>query len=168
MSTQNGYKERFVELFDENKHKLYDYARRMLNDRDSAGDITQEAFIRLYNNLKNNHAEIKSPRNWLFIIARNLCLNKIRDSKKEINLEMADGHDELKYIDLDPKHIQLDKAMNSLDAQFREVLIMKEYHGFSYEEMASILHINVPAVRTLLYKARIALRDNFKIITTGR
>ena len=153
-------------MFETNKNRVYDYACRMLKNRDSAQDITQEAFIRLYNNL-NSNSNINNPQNWLFIITRNLCLNKIRDSKREVSLEKVENSDALIYNCNDPKHLLLQKALNSLETKYREALILKEYYGFSYIEISEIMKTSVSAIRALLYKARIQLKDNFEGLTPG-
>jgi RNA polymerase sigma-70 factor (ECF subfamily) len=139
----------------------------MLNNRDTAGDITQEAFIRLYNNL-NDNANIKNPKNWLFIITRNLCLNNLRDGRREISIDRSQNDEALVYNSRSSKYIQLRNALNKLDILHREALILKEYQGFTYEEIGKILNKSVSAVRSLLYKARVQLKENFEKINNRR
>jgi RNA polymerase sigma-70 factor (ECF subfamily) len=85
VKTSCNTKERFTELFQTNKNTVYDYALKMLGKRDCAEDISQGAFIRLYNNLKRK-TQINS---WLFIITRNLCLNKLRNTKRSVTHDSA-------------------------------------------------------------------------------
>lgn len=158
-------KERFLKVFESNKNSIYNYALKMTGDRDSAGDITQEAFVRLYENMDSN-SDISSPQNWLFIITRNLCLNSIRNAKKEMSLDSFDNPGSLAYDDIKPDHLKLQKAMMYLEPKYREALILKEYQGFSYDEMSKILGITVSAVRALLYKARTLLKENFEKYNT--
>jgi RNA polymerase sigma-70 factor (ECF subfamily) len=166
LKTSCTIKERFTELFQANKNKVYDYALKMLNDRDCAEDISQEAFIRLYNNLKGN-TQINNPQNWLFIITRNLCLNKLRDTKRPVTYDSAGHSEALITNNLNPKHIQLQRALNNLENKYREVLILKEYEGFSYDEISKILNTTVPAIRALLYKARVQLKNNYERLMPG-
>lgn len=139
----------------------------MLGDRDAAGDITQEVFLRLYRAIDGN-PEIGNMQNWLFILTRNLCLNEIRDSKKEINIDSLDFVEavEADFARNDVRQIR--KAMSALNAKYKEVLVLREYEGFTYSEIAGILGITVPAVRSLLYKARLMLKENFEKISIKR
>lgn len=166
MKATGNINERFTELFNANKNRVYDYSLRMLKDVDAAADLTQEVFIRLYNHL-DNQADIVNPPNWLFIIARNLCLNEIRDSKKEVNFENADLNEKLIYQDTNPGHYRLHKALDQLENEHREALILKEYQGFSYDDISKITGNTVSAVRSLLYKARLQLKENYEKLSTG-
>jgi RNA polymerase sigma-70 factor (ECF subfamily) len=160
-------KQRFEELFEAYKNHVYDYAVRMLGDADGAGDIAQEAFIRLYEQLQNG-PEIDNPKNWLFIISRNLCLNKIRNGKNDVPLEKVAY---LKCRAFDGKNADifvLEKALETISPKFKEAIVLREYQGFAYDEMATILGVSVPAVRSLLYKARCSLKENFRKIKAGR
>lgn len=161
MSASNENNERFVKLFNTHKNNVYDYALKMLNNRDNADDITQEAFIRLYNNL-NSNSNIKNHKNWLFIITRNLCLNNLRNNRKEFAIDDVQNEEALIYNSRDPQYIRLHKALNKLDFTHREALILKEYQGFSYEEISKVLNKSISAVRSLLYKARVQLKENFE------
>lgn len=162
-----GRREKFREIFDRHKNRTYDFALRMLGDRDAAGDITQEVFLRLYRAIDGN-PEIGNMQNWLFILTRNLCLNEIRDSKKEINIDSLDFVEavEADFARNDVRQIR--KAMSALNAKYKEVLVLREYEGFTYSEIAGILGITVPAVRSLLYKARLMLKENFEKISIKR
>lgn len=157
----------FETIFQCYKNQTFDFAFRMLGDNDAAGDITQEVYIRLFKVLRNN-SQIKDIKSWLFIAVRNLCLNKIRDGHKEISLDSIPNENLGYDNDPDTNRIVLEKSLLSLETRFREALILKEYQGFSYKEMAQILQITVPAVRSLLFKARMRLKDNFHRINNGR
>ena len=123
--------------------------------------------MRLYRAIDGN-PEIGNMQNWLFILTRNLCLNEIRDSKKEINIDSLDFVEavEADFARNDVRQIR--KAMSALDAKYKEVLVLREYEGFTYSEIAGILGITVPAVRSLLYKARLMLKENFEKISIKR
>ena len=146
MNSSIEYKEKFVELFNANKNKVYNFALKMLKDKDTAEDITQETFIKLYNNLSNG-SSISSPKNWLFIITRNLCLNELRDKKNKTAFDNIQNHDSPIFNNVDIRYLRLRKALNNLDVKYREALVLKEYQGFSYNEIAQILNITVSAVR---------------------
>lgn len=140
---------------------MYDFALKMVGDADTAGDITQEVFIRLYKS-NSNHTAISNVKNWLFILTRNLCLNRIRDSRRQVSLDAVPETEIQVDCSADSRHIILQKAMYALAPDLREALILKEYQGFSYIEIGGILGITVPAVRSLLYRARVALKEIYE------
>lgn len=153
--------ERFTAAFEAHKDQVYNFTLRMLGDADSAGDITQEAFIRLYRRL-TDHTAILDIKSWLFVCTRNLCLNYRRNRGREISWEDAPPSAEPTVGQPDGSVDTVREALATLDPKNREALILREMEGFSYREIARILQITVPAVRSLLYKARLALREKLK------
>lgn len=157
----DGKNKRFGEIFCGHKDRVYNFALRMLGDRDAAGDITQEVFLRLYKAIDSNPA-ILNMQSWLFILTRNLCLNKIRDTKKEVSLD-TEMREALTDSGCDDSRIAMvRRALMCLETRYREILVLKEYQGLSYNEIGDVLGLTAPAVRSLLYKARISLRENFE------
>jgi RNA polymerase sigma-70 factor (ECF subfamily) len=163
----NPVRERFLALFHENKNRVYDFALRTLNDKDAAEDVTQEAFIRLFNTLKKN-SSINNGRNWLFIATRNLCYNYLRDHRKEVAIDSIENSESVIATPVRHEHLRLQKALNTMDGNYREALILKEYQGLSYYEISQVLSTTVPAVRAILYKARLQLKQNYEKIKTAR
>lgn len=161
MPDQNGGLAGFEVLFHGHKHSVYDFAVRMLGSRDAAADVVQEVFLRLHNTLSENHAGIEDVKAWLFIVNRNLCLKRIRARRSDLPLEAAEQIPDDGDPALDPDRRDLRKAMAGLDPRHREALLLREYSGFNYREMAQILEITEPAVKSLLYKARVELREVF-------
>jgi RNA polymerase sigma-70 factor (ECF subfamily) len=151
----------FETLFHRYKNQIYDFSYKMLGDRESAGDVTQEVFLKLFKN-QNNPVEINNLKNWFFILTRNLCLNRIRDTKNEISLEsIAEeklAEDEISNF----KVLKLRKAMNLLEPDLKESLILREYQGFSYKEISEILGLSISAVKSLLFRARSKLKEFFE------
>lgn len=159
-SSENARKA-FIDTFRQYKNSIYLYALKMLGDKDGAGDVSQEVFLRLYTRQTENQA-IGDVKSWLFVVARNLCLNHIRDHKRTssldaitVNAGTATGAEE-EQLKL------LRRALLSLEPKYRETLILKEYQGFSYSEIAEITGTTIPAIRSLLYKARLQLKDAYK------
>ena len=161
MPEQDGNHTRFEAFFHSYKHSVYDFALRMLGSSEAAADVVQEVFLRLHNTLSEDHSEIADVKAWLFIANRNLCLKSIRAKRSEAPLEAAENLPGEPDASLDPDHRDLRKAMTVLDPGHREALLLREYSGFNYQEIAGILEISLPAVKSLLYKARVELRDTF-------
>jgi RNA polymerase sigma-70 factor (ECF subfamily) len=151
----------FIETFRQYKNSIYLYSLKMLGDKDSAGDISQEVFFRLYTRQTENRA-IGDVKSWLFIVARNLCLNYIRDHKRTSSLDAVTDNAGVATGTEEEQLRQLRRALLSLEPKYRETLILKEYQGFSYSEIAEITGTTIPAIRSLLYKARLQLKDAYK------
>jgi len=132
----------------------------VLGDKSAAGDVVQDTFIRLYEQ-QNHNPGINDVKSWLFITARNLCFNIKRHNRQEISLDIS--HDQIPGEDKsgDERVYILEKAMQMLDSKFREALALKEYQGLSYAEMATVLETTVPAVKSLLFRARVSLREKY-------
>jgi len=148
----------FLSIFKKHANGVYRYACGLLSDQYLAEDVTQETFMRLYNTLNDGH-EVTNPRAWLTVTARNLCLNLKRQTRREILSESADAcHPQQETADFEVKR-GVNTALGQLDDKQREALILKEYEGYSYEEIAGIMGTTVPGVRSLLYRARLELKN---------
>jgi RNA polymerase sigma-70 factor, ECF subfamily len=148
----------FIEMFQQFKHRVYGYSRKMVGDKDIAADITQDVFIGYYHCVTRGEI-ISSPQAWLLVAARNRCLNAIRNQRKNVPLAKASTLSGESSPDDRLKSENLNKAMLQLDPAQREALILKEYEGLSYNEIAKLMRLTIPAIRSLLYRGRIALRE---------
>jgi len=157
----------FLQYFQTNKDQVYEYALRMTGSSHDAGDISQEVFIKLFEK-RDNLAGIKNIKAWLIVITRNLCLNHLRNKKREVPLEQIESTMPLHPNGDNSNYAILEKAMKGLKTKFREVLILREYQGFSYEEISEILQTTVSAVKSMLFNARTQLSENFHKINNGR
>ena len=150
----------FERLFRQHKNSIYNYALMMTGNKDNAGDIAQEVFLRLFEQVKNN-SHIDNIKSWLFIIARNLCLNHKRDHQREIAIDIESGRPGISSNPSDGRIFTLRQAIQNLDSKYREALILKEYQGFSYMEIAAILNTTIPAIKSILFRARVSLREEY-------
>ena len=157
METSSNHQQ-FTELFHLYKDRTYDFALRMLGDAHAAGDVAQDVFIRLYEH-QSNHHRIADVKSWLFIVARNLCLNHMRNRGRQAPLDALEDQLVESNPAVDPRQRALRRALSGLESPYREALILKVYQGFSYREIAEILGRTVPSVRSALFKARSMLRD---------
>jgi len=149
-----------VSLFHLYKNEVYNNAYRMTGNREDAADITQDVFLKMYA-LKDNNSNIQNIKNWIYIVSRNMCLTKIRNNKKV--LKLIDLQDEGALTEqINPNSIKLKRVFNSLEDKYKEALILREYRGFSYNEIAEILNTSVSAVKSLLFRARLNLREAFQ------
>lgn len=148
----------FTQLFHLHKNHTYDFVLKMLGDKDAAADAVQDVFVKLHEHMDKN-LPIEDTKFWLFIVARNLCLNYLRRHRKQQPLDSVIDSLEHSYNAVDSRLSALRQAVGRLDSPYKEGLILKVYQGFTYAEIAEILGTTVPAVRAILFKARNQLRD---------
>lgn len=142
-------------LYEMYGEKIFRYTYRMLGNRTDAEDATAETFLRVL----RRSAELRADgafRTWLFRIARNLCIDKMRQHKL---LELpADAH----YTGTEEKtalKITIQQALSELPLEYREPLILCDLEDNSAKEAAETLAISVPALKSRLYRGRRALRE---------
>ncbi len=161
---RNGDESAFDEIYEKFKLPLYRFCLRMISDEESALDIVQDVFLKLYENI-NSVETISSLSSLLFKMARNRCLNFLHDKKVKIEIEQVEINFESeieKEFEIKEARENLQKVLNMLDDDYREILILREWNGFSYDEIASILGTTVPAVKSKLFKARKKLTEIYK------
>ena len=161
-------KEEFEMLVKQNMRRAYFSALGLLGSHDAAMDVTQEAFIRAYRNFKSFNGE-KNFFTWYYSILKNLCLNFIRDRKRKNETEYIefkeDGHSHSKPGEaIENKELteKLQEAIDELDFDDREVIILKEFENHTYKEIAEILSIPVGSVMSRLFYARKKLAGKLK------
>lgn len=158
MTQQNLNK--FETLFHMHKTDIYNYAVNMLGDPDGAGDVLQDVFLRLFEKLNNGNGII-DVKNWLFICARNRCLNLIRESRLRSGPAVFSEKDSTQ-ISENVRLGRVLRALADLPVDQREALTLKALQEFSYAEIALIMQKTVPAVRSLIYRARRQLKERFE------
>ncbi len=161
-------KKEFENLVKSNMKRAYFVAYGFLGSKDDAVEISQEAFLRAYTNFKKFDRS-KNFFTWYYKILKNLCLNHLRDfkAKKQINflepdvLE-SDDYNPGENIEREEIHQAIEEAMNTLNFEDREIIILKEFQNMSYNEIAEVLEIPVGTVMSRLYYARKKLAKKLK------
>jgi RNA polymerase sigma-70 factor (ECF subfamily) len=148
-------------------HKpLISFIARYTGDRDSAEDIAQEVFLRVFKAAKDYKPQAKF-RTWLFTIATNLCLNELRKNKSSPKLVDLSYLHEQEYpiaapAAFSPEKAAQDaelsaavhKAIQSLPENQRIAILLRQYNDFSYAEISEMLGISTSAVESLIQRAR--------------
>ncbi|MGB8213137.1 MAG: sigma-70 family RNA polymerase sigma factor [Anaerolineales bacterium] len=164
---QHGDRNAFGELVRRHYPGVIQVVYRLCGNTGLAEDMAQEAFLRAWINLPTFHPQ-SSLRNWLYRIAVNAALDVLR-RKPEETLE-----DEAVQMIADPaagpettliekeRVALLQQAMQSLPEAARSVLVLREYGGLSYQEIASVLDVPIGTVMSRLNYARNRLRELLK------
>lgn len=152
---------------------LFEYARRIIGDEDGAGDVVQEAFIRLWGR-RDEHDPSGSVRGLLFRTVRNLALNVQRDERRRRELleekyepprRGAESPDEvLEATDL--RHL-LGQWMDELPDRQREALHLSRFEGLSHEEIATVMEVSARTVNNHLVRGLRTLRDRARTHGVG-
>ncbi|MHB1392807.1 MAG: RNA polymerase sigma factor [Clostridia bacterium] len=153
----------FEVLIERYKKAIFNTAFRMMGNREEAEDVSQEAFIRMYNSLAKYNPEYKFMT-WALKVTTNLCLDSLRKRKGEVPIdegfEIKDGKDtpEEEYIRKESQKLVQDAIMK-LPEKYREFLILFHHRNLSYQEIINITGETLTIVKNRLYRARQMLKD---------
>lgn len=140
---------------------VYRTAYALLQDRAEAEDASQEVFFKVYRAL-GQLSEVRTFHAWLKTITTRTCLDRLRKQRPQ---PMADLELERLSINF-PQHfeerIQIRDALRQLSTEYREVLILREWHGYDYQEIATLLNIPLGTVKSRIHSARLNLRKLLK------
>ena len=177
-AAKNGDVEAFENLMEKYQKRVFNMAFRILSNYDDASETAQEVFIKIYRSLSGFRGD-SSFSTWVYTITRNLCMDRLRkesrggrvvyideikDNEGEgIKMELPDNREsveetaeknELKRI--------VWEAVGKLSAEHREVIVMRDMQGFTYEEIARMTGNREGTVKSRLNRARLALREILK------
>jgi len=158
---------RIVERF---QVRLLNFVYRMIGDRERSEDLVQEAFLRVHRHLDRFDRSRKFST-WVYTIASNLAKNELRNRSRSplVTFEQARPRDEddPRPIDFEDsenrpddlyerRHLKalVDRTVARLSSHHREVFVLRELEGKSYEEIAEIMHCNLGTVKSRLNRAR--------------
>lgn len=158
---RSGSEEAFRVIHDRYRQRLYAYARQMLGGSGSdAEDVMQDVFLRAYRALRVDERPV-SLRAWLYRVAHNRCVDQLRRPTPPpadvFELSRAPLQDPLAIAERREDLRRLVADVRRLPAQQRSALLMREMDGMSYADLAVALETSVPAVKSLLVRARIGL-----------
>ena len=158
----------FETLVLEYEKNVYNIALRMTGNSEDAADMTQEAFIKAYNSLQSFRGDSKFSV-WLYRIVSNVCLDFLRSKNRRptvsLSVEDDDGEDaQLDVADesqspellLDRKLTRdsVRRGLDSLPPDYRQILLLREIQGMSYDEIAQALSLEVGTVKSRIFRAR--------------
>ncbi len=157
-------KKLFTSYIEQYHQDVYRVALYFTKNQDDAYDITQEAFLRAwkYFHTFNRETDFK---NWVLQILRNTFLSSIQKKNKIVHPEkgldhLPDTKESHDHEILDQHRIQnLRNAIQNLPNDFREVIVLSDLEGMSYESIAQILAIPIGTVRSRLHRARLLLKE---------
>ena len=164
----------FEQLIERHQGLVAGTVARMLSSNSDVEDIAQQVFIRVWKSASRYVPRAKFTT-WLLKITRNLVFNELRRSKRHAHVPMQPDpqceelpvKDEVtqapdaSLLEAELQH-KIEEAILSLPESQRIALILRRYEELSYEQIAEILGLSVPAVKSLLFRARTELRERLK------
>ena len=184
---RRGDRAAYGQIVQQHQDRLYNAVLRITGNRDSATEVTQEAFTRGLTKIENFRGEA-GVYTWLFRIAMNLAITDIRKEKRHrtfsINqpgiagsksnapVDQAQGlidrlsdnraAQPLEKMEQQERHDQLVAALGRIDPEDRSLLVMRDIEGFDYKQMTAVLDLPLGTLKSRLFRARLALRDELK------
>lgn len=147
---QNGDKEAFITLIEENKQALYKIAVSILKNDVDAADAIQDTVLSSYENLQGLR-EPKFFKTWLTRILINHCNRILKERKRMISIN---EYPEIESAQNDTSSREFLVLLNQMEEQYRIVLLLYYVEGFSIKEIGTILEMNENTVKTRLSRGR--------------
>lgn len=158
----------FEKLVLEYEKSVYGITQRMTGNAEDAADMTQETFIKAYNSLASFRGDSKFSV-WLYRIATNVCLDFLRSRGRKPTVSLSVEDDDGEEVQLDiadesqsPEQLlergltrdAVRRGLDSLSPEYRQILLLREIQGLSYEEIAVALTLEVGTVKSRIFRAR--------------
>lgn len=174
LRAKDGDLQAFEEVVRIHQHAVFGTAAKMLGSESDAEDIAQLVFVRAW---RSAHRYVPTAKvsTWLMTITRNLVFNECRRKKSARQSPLETGEGDLHSMIADSSQrpadeivrdaelvAAVDAAIAALPEKARLAVVLRRYEEKSYEEIAAILGISLPAVKSLLFRAREELKERLK------
>jgi RNA polymerase sigma-70 factor, ECF subfamily len=161
----------FEELVRRYQRPIAAYIYRMVGDYDSALDLTQDVFIKVYNSLERYRSEFKFST-WIYRIAHNAAIDFLRrhavrehalvsvidGERREIMIESRRLTPE-QESEREERRTEIESVVYLLPSAYRELIVLRHSHDLSYDEIAEVTGLPLGTVKNRLFRAREAMRD---------
>ncbi|MGH7446623.1 MAG: RNA polymerase sigma factor [Longimicrobiales bacterium] len=156
-----GERDVYSDLVRRHQDAIYRHMRGMGLDHDTALDLVQDAFVKAYDRLGECRDRVHF-RAWLFRIARNQCLDYLKNIRRQ-SVPLSAVEDSRRIIDERADTSELDltlrTALDRLPTAVREAFMLKHDAGYTYDEVAEMTHASPSAVKMRVHRARETLRE---------
>ncbi len=163
----------FEALIQPYQKKAFNIAYRILGNVEDASDVTQEALIKIYKSLDKYQGR-SSFSTWVYSIVNNTCIDYMRKNKKtnvvyldqeiqardgSYKMEIADEMNTPEYLfEKQETQKMVQDAINQLNVDHREIIVLRDINGFSYQEIAEMLNCSEGTVKSRISRARAHLK----------
>ncbi|MCW3465612.1 RNA polymerase sigma factor [Chitinophaga nivalis] len=151
------------------RQKLYRFAFRLLGNEEDAQDITQDVLLKVWG-MQEQMKELQNMEAWCMRITRNLALDKIKSRKYRRADDLERGAEVPATQQKNPHAVaeqndvmqQVHRAIRDLPEKYRTIMQLRDMDGFSYQEIAEILDIDLNEVKVNLHRARKSVREKLQ------
>ena len=156
-----GDRSAYESLLSEYEKPVYNVAFRMLHNIDDAQDVTQTVFLKVFENLNRYDARYRFF-SWIYRIAINESINAANKRSRQRPLDGDPAfpgggpEDEFRSAEVSGA---IEEVLMTIKAEYRTVLVLKHFSGFSYEEISDVVDVPPKTVKSRLFTARRLLRD---------
>ena len=164
---------KFDYLIKQYKNRIFNYAVFMMKNRMDAEDITQEVFLRTWQNI--NNFNFNAAKSWMMRTTHNLCIDHLRKNKsmnyREIQIE-EDYHEDIADLEMESNpeqladkiisELEIKEAIEKLPERLKSVFVLYELQEFKYKEISQILDIPLNTVKVNILRARKQLQKDLK------
>ena len=163
-----GDTDAFEALVTEHQKRIYNLALRMVGNEEDAKDMAQEAFIRAYNSLDGFRGESKFSV-WLYRLTSNICIDFLRSKGRRAasSLTVGEDYEEPAEIEIPDDRfspetaleklemrLAVNRGLETLTPEYREILLLREINGLSYDEIGRALGLEEGTVKSRIFRAR--------------
>ena len=177
---QAGSNQAIQTLFERYKKPVFNFCLRILSNRADAEDATADVFLSLFKR-QYQYNEGAKFATWLYTIARNGCIDKIRKRQQSVSLQYQAENGESKEWVVEDRaegikeaminkenETLIQKAIAKLGLEERQAIVLREYQKCSYQEIADVLGCSLEKVKILIYRSRERLKGELaSIINEG-
>lgn len=155
------------QLYERHSSRIFGFCLSRLGSREEAEDAVQTTFLNAQRGLGRGVVP-EYELAWLFKIAQNVCHNRHQSARRRGRVEGTQDIDALQDVIASPERSaavslgELTRALGAIPTRQRRALLLREFQGFSYEEIAAELDVSVAAVETLLFRARRAVAQELE------
>jgi RNA polymerase sigma-70 factor, ECF subfamily len=166
-----GREASFEELVRRYQRPIAAYVYRMVGDYDSALDLTQEVFIKVYNSLARYRSEFKFST-WIYKIAHNAAIDHLRRYAVREQTLTGEFDGEPRVIAIESRRLtpeqesereerrtEIESVVDELPSAYRELIVLRHSHDLSYDEIAEVTGLPLGTVKNRLFRARDAMRE---------
>lgn len=175
LSCREGDDEAFGVLVERHQKKAFNMALRMTGDYDEACEIVQEAFLAAFRAIRKFRGDAKFST-WLYGIVVNVTRTRLKQAaqrrQKTVSIDdpsdgpgdhlAGEGASALEGLEKKEVQAKVQYCINTLDEEHREVLVLRDIQGFSYDEIADILNAPEGTIKSRLFRARDAMKNCLK------
>ena len=162
---KKGEVEAFEYILSFYEKAIFNYCLRMTKNVQLAKDITQETFIKVYTHRKTID-ENKNIKTWIFTIATNTAYDFLRSKKRKNEVSLEEENETISnfeaYYPEEGLVSDIEKALLSINGEYKKALLLFYQQGFKYEEIAEILGMPVNTVKTHISRGKEELKDKLK------